>query len=65
MAAVDEDIWPLPGTREAIVDQSQQLTYSEFTASGEVMMRDVLEQIWGEVNQKYGVNAQLPPPKSE
>jgi len=61
MAAVDHEIWPLPATREKVVDQSLVQTYGEFTKSGEVMMREVLEQIWGEVNQKYGTNAQLPP----
>ena len=44
-----------------MVDQSLQQTYGEFTKSGEVMMREVLEQIWGEINEKYGTNAQLPP----
>ena len=33
--------------------------------SGEVMMRDVLEKIWGNVNKKYGTNVQLPPPKEK
>lgn len=65
MAAVDEDIWPLPPTRKKVVEQSRQLTYGEFTASEEVMMRDVLEQIWSDVNEQYGTNAQLPPPKGE
>jgi len=61
MAAIDEDIWPLPATREKVVDQSQQQTYGEFTKSGELMMRDVLEPLWAEINAKYGTNAQLPP----
>jgi len=65
MAAVDEDIWPLPPTREKVVETDRQLTYGEFTASGEVMMRDVLEQIWGDVNEQYRIQAQLPPPKGE
>ena len=61
MAAVDQDIWPLPATREKVVDQSLAQTYGEFTKSGELMMRDVLEPIWDEINEKYGTNAQLPP----
>ena len=60
MAVVDEDIWPLPPAREMVVDQSQQQNYGEFVASGEVLMRDVLEPLWAEINAKYGTNAQLP-----
>ena len=65
MAVVDEEIWPLPSTRKKVVRTEEQLTYGEFTASGEVMLRDVLEQIWGEVNEKYGISAQLPPAESK
>jgi ribonuclease Z len=64
MAAVDEDIWPLPPTRPKVVKKERQLAYGEFTKSGEVMMRDVLEQIWSEVNEKYGIDAKLPPESS-
>ena len=65
MAAVDEEIWPLPATREKVVDPSQQRWYGEFVASGEVMMREVLEEIWNGVNDEYGIDAQLPPPKED
>jgi ribonuclease Z len=65
MAAIDEDIWPLPPAREMVVDKSLQKTYGEFTKSGEVMMRDVLEKVWGDVNKKYGTDAQLPPAEGE
>jgi ribonuclease Z len=61
MAVVDEDIWPLPPTREFVVDQTQQQTYGEFTRSGELLMREVLEPLWAEINEKYGTDAQLPP----
>ena len=60
MAAVDQDIWPLPPTRKKLVKQERALKYGEFTASGEVMLRDVLEQIWSDVNKKYGIDAKLP-----
>ena len=52
--ALDQDIWPLPPTRKKVPDQSRMLKYGEFNASGEVMMRDVLERIWGDVNKKDG-----------
>ena len=61
MAAVDQDIWPLPPTRPKVVKKERQVTFGEFTKSGEVMMRDVLEQVWSDVNEKYGIDAQLPP----
>jgi len=32
-----------------------------FTKSGEVMMRDVLEKVWDDINKKYGTDAKLPP----
>ena len=63
MAAIDEDIWPLPATREIVVEKDEQKTYGEFVKSGEWMMRDVLEKVWGDVNAKYGTDAQLPPAK--
>jgi hypothetical protein len=65
MAAIDEDIWPLPPAREMVVDKSLQKTYGEFTKSGEVMMRDVLEKVWGDVNKKYRTDAQLPAAEEE
>ena len=61
MAAIDEDIWPMPPTREIVVDKSLQKTYGDFTKSGEMMMRDVLEKVWDDINKKYGTDAKLPP----
>jgi ribonuclease Z len=63
MAAVDQNIWPLPPTRPRVVKKERLQEYGEFTASGRVMMRDVLEQVWSEVNEKYGTDAKLPPPR--
>jgi ribonuclease Z len=64
MAVVDPDVWPLPPTRPKVVEKERQVTYGEFTKAGEVMMRDVLEQVWGDVNEKYGIDAKLPPAPS-
>jgi len=61
MAAIDEDIWPLPPTRPWQVDRSQKGgTMSDFTKSGDFFMKDLLDKIWGEVNEKYGSKAKLP-----
>ena len=63
MAAVSQDIWPMPPTRKKVVDNSLMQGYGDFTRSGEVWHRDVLEQVWGDANKKYGTNAKLPPPR--
>ena len=63
MAAIDEEIWPLPATRKKQVDNSLMQGYGDFTRSGEVWHRDVLEEVWNDANEKYGTNAKLPPPR--
>jgi ribonuclease Z len=61
MAAIDEDIWPLPPTRPWQVDRNQKGgTMSDFTKSGDYFMKDLLQKVWGDVNKKYGSNAKLP-----
>ena len=63
MAAVDPEVWPLPPTRPKVVKPEDQNSYGEFTASGQVFMKDVLEKIWSDVNKKYGTDVKLPAPK--
>ncbi len=61
MAAIDQDIWPLPATRPLLVDQSQKGgSMSDFTKSGDFFMKETLEKIWNDVNKNYGSNAKLP-----
>ena len=48
-----------------VVEEGERQTYGEFTKSGEWLMRDVLEKVWGDVNKKYGTEAQLPPAEAE
>ena len=60
MAVIDEEIWPLPPTRPKVTNKEEQNSYGEFPASGNVFMKETLEAIWGDVNKKYGTNAQLP-----
>jgi len=61
MAAIDEEIWPLAPIRPWQVDRSQKGgTMSDFTKSGDYFMKDLLQQVWGETNNKYGSNAKLP-----
>ncbi len=61
MAAIDQDIWPAPSTRPKQTDQSQKGgTMSEFTKSGDFFMKDLLSEIWDDVNKNNGTNAKLP-----
>jgi ribonuclease Z len=61
MAAIDEDIWPLPPTRPWQVDRTQKGgTMSEFTQSGDYFMKDLLTEIWDEVNKNNNASAKLP-----
>jgi ribonuclease Z len=61
MAAIDEDIWALPSTRPKQVDKSQKGgTMSEFIKSGDYFMKELLSEIWDEVNRNYGTDAKLP-----
>ena len=63
MSAIDQEIWPMPPTRKKQVDNSLMQGYGEFTRSGEVWHRELLEEVWAETNRKYGTNAKLPPPR--
>ncbi len=62
MAAVDEDIWPMPSTRPRQVDRSRKGAgvMSEFTKSGDYFMKDVLTDLWDEVNRENGTDVKLP-----
>ena len=61
MAAINEDIWPLPSTRPLQVDRSQKGgTMSDFTKSGDFFMKALLFDIWDEVNKEYGTDVVLP-----
>ncbi len=61
MAAIDEDIWPQPATQPKLPpDFSQRIGFSEFIIGGRVPFQDVVEQIFDEINDKYGVNVPYP-----
>jgi ribonuclease Z len=62
MAAIDEDIWPQPSTIPLVPpDPSIRRTeMSELMLGGRVVHRDVLEEIYAEINEQFGSNAQLP-----
>jgi len=62
MAAIDEDIWPQPSTIPLVPpDPSiQRVEMSDFTRDGRVVHRDLLEQIYQEINELFGSNAEVP-----
>ena len=62
MAAIDEDIWPQPSNIPLVPpDIKLQRTFlSDFAKSGRVVHRELLEEIYAEINEKFGSNAQVP-----
>jgi ribonuclease Z len=62
MAAIDEDIWPQPSTIPLVPPDPNltRTTMSEFTREGRVVHTDILREIYAEINEKFGSNAQLP-----
>jgi len=62
MAAVDEDIWPQPSTIPLVPpDPSiRRVSMSEMMIDGRVVHRDVLEEVYKEVNEKFGSNEKVP-----
>ena len=60
MAVVDENVWPLPPIRPKVLVKEDQQSYGEFVNSGNVIYEDVLNDVWSDVNKKYGTNAEMP-----
>jgi ribonuclease Z len=62
MAAIDEDIWPQPSTIPLVPpDPSIRRTaLSEMMLGGRVVHRDVLEEVYGYINEKFGSNEKVP-----
>jgi len=57
MAIVDEDIWPPTATEKPQVpDPNDRIPYSKFISDGKLDMHDVIQPIYDEVNEKYGLN---------
>ena len=61
MAAIDEDIWPQPATQPKLPpDFSKQIGFSDYIIGGRVPFRDVVQQIYNEINERYGSEVQAP-----
>ena len=62
MAAIDEDIWPPPPlSRKLRPDASKRIGFSDFIRGGRVPYKAVVDEIYAEINKKYGTN--IPAPK--
>jgi len=62
MAAIDEDIWPQPSNIPLVPpDPSIRRTaLSKMMLEGRIVHRDVLEEVYKEVNEKFGSNEKVP-----
>ena len=59
MAVVDEDVWPPQPTEKPLVpDPTLRIPFSEFVVNGKYDMKDVIQPVYDEVNQEYGLNEQ-------
>jgi ribonuclease Z len=61
MAAVDEEIWPAAATRaKERGAPDPRAGFSEFTKSGKEPMAELVEQIYGNFNERNGTSIPLP-----
>ncbi len=58
---IDEEAWPPQPNRPLVpADKPADQIMTEFTLSGELFMTEILEDMWNDVNETYGSDAQLP-----
>ena len=62
MAAVDEDTWPQPSTIPLLPPDPalQRTSMSKDMLAGRIVHREVLQEIYAEINERYGSNAKVP-----
>ncbi|MEE8148424.1 MAG: guanitoxin biosynthesis MBL fold metallo-hydrolase GntH [Longimicrobiales bacterium] len=62
MAAVDEDIWPQPSTIPLVPPDPklQRTQLSQEMRDGRIVHRDVLEDVYAYINEKFGSNEKVP-----
>ena len=57
MSVIDEEIWPSPAMKEKVPpDTSQIVPFSDFTLSGLNPMLDIVNPIYEEINEIYGLD---------
>jgi ribonuclease Z len=61
MAAISQDIWPMPPTRPFEPHTGEKIgEMSEFTVSGDYFMKELLQEIWDETNEQFGTDIPMP-----
>jgi ribonuclease Z len=62
MAAVDEDIWPMPATRKLVPPDPKlrRVQMSKEMRDGRVVHRDILQDVYDYINKRFGSNEKVP-----
>jgi ribonuclease Z len=61
MAAIDEDIWPLPSiTKKLPADPKKRVGFTPFLMDGRVVYKDVIKKYYDETNKMFGTDIQPP-----
>ena len=61
MAAIDEDIWPQPAVNKKLPpDASKRIGFSDFIYGGRVNYKEVVDEIYSDINKQYGTNIPAP-----
>jgi ribonuclease Z len=57
MAVYDEDVWPpQPSEKPQVPDPNLRIPFSDFIANGKYDVKDVIQPIYDEINEEYGLN---------
>jgi len=61
MAVIDEDIWPQPAVGKKLPpDASKRIGFSDYIYGGRVNYKEVVDEIYSDINKKYGTNIPAP-----
>ena len=61
MAAIDEEVWPLPSVTEKLpADPSQRVGFSEEIMGGRVVFEDVIKWYYESTNEMFGTDYKAP-----
>lgn len=62
MAAVEEAVWPQPSTIPLVPPDPalQRTALSEFMLEGRVVHREILEEVYEDINERFGSNEKVP-----
>ena len=57
MAIIDEDVWPpQPSEEPQVPDPTLRIPFSEFIVNGKYDVKDVIQPVYNEINEEYGLN---------